>query len=144
MLNIIRVKNNEQLKDCLKIREKVFINEKGVPKEIENDKYDILTNECEHFLIMFDNTLVGTLRCFIKNEDEVIIQRFCIIKKYRKLGLGRKTLSFIENYYKNSKKTIKMDAKYEASKFYEKCGYKKISDIFIEANIEHVKMIKQL
>ena len=36
MINIIKVCDNEQLKKCLDIREKVFIIEKGVPKE--NDK----------------------------------------------------------------------------------------------------------
>lgn len=144
MLNIIRVNDNDKLKKCLKIREEVFTNEKGVPKEIENDKYDLLSNEYEHFLIVLDNKEVGTLRCNIEKEKEVIIQRFCILKEYRRLGLGRKTLEYIENYYKKSKEIIKMDAKYEVSGFYEKCGYKKISDVFIEANIKHIKMIKSL
>lgn len=26
--------------------------------------------------------------------------------------------------------------------FYEKCGYRKNSEVFLEVNIEHIKMIK--
>lgn len=144
MLDIIKVNNNEDLKKCLNMREKVFVEEKNVPIEIENDCYDIITENCDHFLIIYDNKIVGTLRCYVKEKNEVKLQRFCILKEYRKLGIGKKVLSHIENYYKNYKETIKMDAKYEALGFYEKCGYKKISDVFMEANVEHIKMIKYL
>lgn len=144
MLNIIKVSNKEDLKKCLDIREKVFIEEKKVPIEIENDCYDIITEACDHFLIKYENKTVGTLRCYVKEKDEVKLQRFCILKEYRKLGIGKEVLAYIENYYKNYKKVIKMDAKYEALVFYEKCGYKKISEVFIEANIEHIAMIKYI
>ena len=144
MLDIIKVNNNENLKDCLEIREKVFIEEKNVPVEIENDCYDKITEECDHFLIKLDNENVGTLRCYLKDENQVKLQRFCILREYRKLGIGKKVLSYIENYYKINKKAIIMDAKYEAVGFYEKCGYKKVSDVFIEADIEHITMLKNI
>ena len=144
MLDIIVVKNENDLNKCLEIRNKVFIEEKNVPIEIERDNYDLITENCTHFLVKYDNKCIGTLRCNVEEKDVVKIQRFCILKEYRKLGIGKNVLIFIEDYYKANKKMIKMDAKYEALSFYEKCGYKKVSDIFIEANIEHITMAKSI
>lgn len=96
-------------------------------------------------MIEYSSNKVGTIRCLKDDEDTIKIQRFCILKEYRKLGIGRKVLEYLEDYYKNlQKKKIIMDAKYSVSNFYEICGYKKISDIFIEAGIEHIKMEKNL
>ncbi|MBR4745284.1 MAG: hypothetical protein IK070_01060, partial [Clostridia bacterium] len=37
----------------------------------------------------------------------VIVQRFCILREYRKLGIGKNVLTFVEDYYKNNKRIIK-------------------------------------
>ena len=39
-LEVIEASNTKQISDCLKIREEVFINEQGVPKEEELDELD--------------------------------------------------------------------------------------------------------
>lgn len=144
-LEIIKVENIENLNECLKIRNEVFIKEKNVPKEIEVDEYDYLNNKCDHFIIEYEKKKIGTLRCLNVDSNIIKIQRFCFLKEYRKLGLGKATLNYIENYYRQkNKKKIIMDAKYGVYKFYEKCGYEKNSDVFIEANIEHIRMIKNI
>lgn len=59
--------------------------------------------------------------------------------------MGKESLAYLERYYsKNGVAEIVMDAKFEVCGFYEKCGYEKVSDIFIEAGIEHIKMRKSL
>lgn len=134
-----------RLSRCLQIRNAVFTVEKMVPKEIEVDEYDSLNHMCDHFLIQSHETDVGTVRCLHVSENTIRVQRFCFLKAYRGLGLGKAVMSCIEDYYcdRNVIK-IELDAKYEVYGFYEKCGYKRISDIFIEADIEHVKMVKEL
>ena len=59
--------------------------------------------------------------------------------------MGKESLAYLERYYsKNGVAEIVMDAKFEVYGFYKKCGYEKVSDIFIEAGIEHIKMRKSL
>ncbi len=144
-IKVSKINDEKLLKEALKIRNTVFTIEKGVSESIEVDENDVLNEKCDHFMIEYSSNKVGTIRCLKDDEDTIKIQRFCILKEYRKLGIGRKVLEYLEDYYKNlQKKKIIMDAKYSVSNFYEICGYKKISDIFIEAGIEHIKMEKNL
>ena len=143
-LNIIKVKNEKEFKEYAKIRHDVFTIEKNVPVDIEVDEYDTLNSVCDHFLIAYNHQNIGAIR-IMKEKDHIRFQRFCILNEYRKLGIGRKIVSYIEEYYKNRNiYHIVMDAKYEVYPFYEKCGYHCVSDKFIEANIPHIKMEKDL
>lgn len=144
MIHIILARTNDTLYECLKIRRKVFIEEKNVPENIEIDEYDVLGGKCEHFMISAKAGAIGTLRCMHSDDSTVKLQRFCILPQYRGLGIGRKTLDFVEEYYRDkSVSHIELDAKFEVAPFYEKCGYTVISDKFLEAGIPHVKMAKE-
>ncbi len=144
-IKVLKINDNNILNDALEIRKKVFTDEKSVPRNIEHDKYDESLDLCDHFIIIYNDIKVGTLRCLNVGDNTVQLQRFCFLKDYRNLGLGKKTLTFIEDFYKNQGiNSIIMDAKYQVSGFYEKCGYIKRSEIFVEAGIEHVKMSKNL
>lgn len=143
-ITIYKVETFADLEKCLNIRYQVFTLEKGVPKDIEVDRFDNMESVCDHFLILKDNEPCGTLRC-MNVDDSIKVQRFCILKDFRNFGIGKTAMEFVEEYYKKIGKTkIQMDSKYSVYKFYEKCGYKQVSDVFIEANIEHIKMIKEL
>lgn len=144
-LKILIVKNQQDLDACLKIRNIVFVKEKRVSEEIEKDEYDFLDSKCDHFLLKYQNKAIGTCRCLYDQIDGIKLQRLCILKEYRKLGFGSRILHWLEDYYNTrNKKYILMDAKYQVVGFYEKCGYQKISDTFIEAGIEHITMMKNL
>lgn len=144
-LKILLVEDINTLNECLEIRNEVFVKEKNVPKKIENDKYDYLNNICDHFIIEYNNKKVGTFRCIHEDISTIKLQRFCFLKKYRNLGIGKKTLEYIESYYRHKdKKVINLDAKYQVYRFYEKCGYEKSSDVFTELNIKHIKMTKNI
>ena len=142
---IIKVESEDDLNACLEIREKVFIEEKGVPREIENDKYDCLRDDCEHFLVSYDGQPVGTVRVRALDDKTVMLQRFCFLRQCRGLGLGAKTVESIGKRCKNLGKTkIVVEAKYSASPFYEKCGFMAVSDIFCEVGVKHIKMEKEI
>ena len=144
-LKILKVDNTDLLGCCLAIRNTVFIEEKQVSREIEVDRYDCLNKKCAHFLIQYGEKDVGAVRCLNISENTVKVQRFCILKEYRNLGFGKTAMEYIENYYKKRGKTeIILDAKFSVCGFYEKYGYDKISDVFTEAGVPHVKMIKNI
>lgn len=143
-LNIIKIEDEDTFKTYAKIRYDVFTLEKHVPSEIEVDQYDALDNICDHFLIIYNFQNIGAIR-IMKEKSFIRFQRFCILKEFRQLGIGKQVISYIEKYYKDKNiYHIVMDAKYEVYPFYEKCGYHCVSDKFIEANIPHIKMEKDL
>lgn len=144
-IEFCKADNIVTLERCLEIRNTVFCVEKGVPREIEVDEHDCLSEICNHFLIRYEENDAGAIRCLYTSSDTIRIQRLCFLKEYRGLGLGKALIEYIEAYYRNRGITkITLDSKYEVSGFYEKCGYKKISDVFIEANVEHIKMMKEI
>lgn len=144
-INIAKVENEEMLRQCLAIRNDVFTVEKGVPKSIEVDEFDTLNEQCEHFLIKYNDDNAGTVGCVKESGNTVRIQRFCFYSRFRGCGLGKESLEYLERYYSEvGIIKIVMDAKFEVCGFYEKCGYERVSDVFIEAGIEHIKMEKSL
>lgn len=143
--DIKKVSDENELKICLEIRRTVFIEEKNVPAEIENDEYDCLDGRSEHFLVFADKKPVGTVRMLFTDSDCVKLQRLCFLKEYRGFGLGSRTVEYLEERYRSlGKKKIFMEAKFAVSPFYEKCGYKAVSDIFYEVGIKHIKMEKEI
>lgn len=143
-IDIIKVKDKKTFQEYAKIRHDVFTIEKNVPVEIEVDQYDTLNSICDHFLIVYNQKSIGAIR-IMKEKNKIHFQRFCLLKQYRHLGIGKQIILEIEKYYKERNiYQVVMDAKYEVYPFYEKCGYHCTSDIFIEANIPHIKMKKDL
>lgn len=73
------------------------------------------------------------------------MERVAVLKDYRKHGIGRELMKYIETIAKNngySKATL--NGQIQAQPFYESLGYKAEGDVFLEENIEHVTMKKTL
>lgn len=144
MFDIIIAEDEHTLSECLRMREEVFVHEKKVDPNIERDENDILGGECEHFLITEDGESIGALRC-TPLYDTVYLQRFCVLRDRRRNGAGRMVMQLIEKYYKTlGIEKIELDAKCSSQEFYENCGYKVISERFVEADVLHVKMLKEI
>ena len=138
---IIKVKTQSELDECIKIRREVFVREQNVPAEIETDSYDITDGECVHFLILCDGVPSGTFRCRPEGKKSLRLQRFCLLPGVRGKGFGKKVLEYIENYCREfSFEEIVLDSQYPVIGFYEKFGFVTVSDVFEEAGILHVKM----
>lgn len=142
---IIKANDNDILKQSLEVRRLVFTVEKGISQELEVDSFDVLDSACDHFLVRYNGENVGAFRCMHKSDNIIKLQRFCFLNSHRGLGLGRNALEFTEDYYHNNGvKKIILDSQYPVKDFYEKCGYKTVSNIFMEVNIPHVKMEKEI
>lgn len=143
MLEIKVIETNEDLEKALKIRREVFVEEHNVPENIELDEFDTLESQCTHYLVSLDKKPIGTIRCNLVSGATVKVQRFCFLPEHRKSGFGRKLLEFIENdLSEKGYSYFFLEAKFSVYPFYEKCGYKKVSDIFYEVGVPHVKMEK--
>lgn len=134
----------DRIADCIEIRRRVFVEEQGVPWELEVDGFDEPDSPCEHFLMLDGDTPFGTFRAYFETEDTVHLQRFCILKEYRGRGFGRAAMEFIRNYYRDKAARITFGAQCTAIPFYEKCGCVCTSDVFLDAGLPHRTMVLEL
>ncbi len=143
-MEFITAKTEDLYQECLKIRFEVFVSEQEVPEEEEIDKYEA---DCEHFLVVMDSQYVGTARYRRKdpNDNVVKIERVAVVKPYRGEGVGRALMQHVHEVAKASGYThAELGAQIQAVPFYSSLGYEKISDMFLDAGIEHFMMRKEL
>lgn len=140
MFNIVTTPT--MMEDALQIRKDVFVKEQGVPLENEIDQFE----EVATHVIGYDSDHIpfatGRFRPII---DGVKIERVAVIASHRKYGYGQLLMQFLESCAKQqgySKLTL--NAQCHAKLFYEALGYKSIGDTFMEENIEHIVMTKEI
>ncbi|MFB9329011.1 GNAT family N-acetyltransferase [Paenibacillus aurantiacus] len=140
-MNTKQATTKDDLEAVYRIRKIVFVDEQGVSAEEEYDEHE---EKAEHVLVYHEGRPVGTGRVRVV-EDMAKMERICILPDYRKLGLGRHIMDALESIAQaKGLKKAKLHAQTQAEPFYEKLAYKRISDVFLEADIPHVAMVKAL
>jgi predicted GNAT family N-acyltransferase len=132
------------LETAFHIRKEVFVKEQAVPLADEFDSFDEIGEQCKHILVYYNELPVGTGRIrFIDGTGK--LERICILKDYRKYGLGKVIIQTLEEIARNEQATkVKLHGQTQAEGFYKKLGYETSSDIFMEDGIPHILMTKVL
>jgi len=131
--------NNPEDQQTLKlIRHEVFIQEQGVPESMEWDQFDSVSS---HFLACQQEQPIGCVRLLPTGH----IGRMAVLEKWRRQGVATALLETCESHArgKNIPET-RLSAQTQAIPFYEKAGYRIISDPYLDAGILHQDMIKIL
>ncbi|MDX8045813.1 GNAT family N-acetyltransferase [Gracilibacillus sp. S3-1-1] len=138
-MDLQQVNNEQELQDAYKVRFDVFVEEQGVPKELEIDE---LENEAVHFIGYENGQPVAASRMrFVDGYAKM--ERICIAKSERKKGYGRDILLFMEEAAKEKgMQKAKLNAQTHAEAFYQSLGYQTVSGEFMDAGIPHVTMTK--
>ena len=128
----------------LDIRNKVFAIGQNCPYDIE-----VVPNEekeAKHFLIYFKDEPVGTIRYRQTGEREFKLERFAVLEEYRGHGYGKEVFLYLVNRLEEDYNpcTIWFNAQYQLLEYYQKLGFVKEGETFYEANIKHIKMIKEI
>lgn len=139
-----RITLKDDLQVAFAIRKEVFVEEQGVPLEDEFDEFDLLNGLAEHVLVYYHEQPVGTGR--VRWVDGLgKLERICILEPYRKYGLGKVIISALEVIAKEKGVSqVKLHGQTQAEGFYEKLGYQKSSNMFMEDGIPHILMMKEL
>ena len=139
MKPVCKIANTEEeLWEAHSIRREVFIIEQGVSESLEMDKHDA---NALHVLCNVNGIPVGTGRVEFLNEG-VKIGRVAVLEPYRGQGAGRLIVRFlIEESRKRSEGQIFANVQLEVVDLYEKLGFVGEGDKFMEAGIEHVRMV---
>ncbi|RPK03203.1 hypothetical protein BSBH6_02673 [Bacillus subtilis] len=142
-MNIKRITTETDLHVAKDIRKTVFIEEQQVSESDEFDQFDTLNEQCQHVLVYHKNLPVGTGRVRIVDQTGKL-ERICILKPYRKFGLGKVIISGLENIMKEKGiSAFKLHGQTQAAGFYKKLGYQITSQEFMEDGIPHVLMTKE-
>ncbi|MFC4771178.1 GNAT family N-acetyltransferase [Enterococcus hermanniensis] len=129
--------------DAVRIRQKVFVQEQGVPSTLEIDENEAYA---VHFVLYTeDQKAAATVRLLPLDEETFKLQRMAVLKEYRGLNLGAAIVEEAERFAKQHRfKTIELGAQLSAEKFYQKLGYSAYGEIFQDAGIDHIHMKKDL
>lgn len=132
----------DDLDMCLALRIKVFVEEQGVPLEMERDADD---DSSQHYLAWLDDQAVGTARV-IRDGTLAKIGRVCLLPKARGGGRGaaliRAILSELEQNGDVSR--VALGAQVSAIGFYEALGFEAYGEDYDDAGIPHRNMARSL
>ena len=127
--------------DALAIRKAVFIDEQKVPQswEIEHEAGPI------YFVGYLDAKPAVCARALLENENTWHIQRVACLKEFRRQGLAKKLLQYIEHKAKENKLAyLTLGAQDQAQGFYLSLGYHVVGAGFLDAGINHHRMDKKI
>ena len=141
----------DQLYDFLKLRIDVFVVEQtcyypdldGDKNQLDRDK------ETLHVLGYQNDTLVAYLRILAQGQsydNYISIGRVAIAEQARGTGLGHELMTQALKLCQQNfpKQNIKISAQEHLANYYQKHGFKQVSQMYLEDDIPHVAMLKDV
>ena len=120
-----------------RIREAVFINEQSVAPELEWDSED---SQAIHFLALEDDYPIGTARLLSDGH----IGRVSVLRDWRGLKVGERLMqAAIAEAEQRGLRQQRLSAQVHATAFYERLGFRIVSDEYLEAGIPPVDMLRE-
>lgn len=124
----------EARQQCMSIRETVFVQEQGVPPELEMDEFD---QQAQHALAVLEGVAVATGRILSDGH----IGRIAVLKQYRGRGIGAALVRCLTEYaLQQGWRRVYLGSQLHAQAFYERLGFQRYGDVFLDAGIEHCWM----
>lgn len=131
-----------ELYRILQLRNQVFY----VEQHCDDLDLDDKDQQSLHVTIYDTDILVGYARLLPPglSYPEMSIGRVAVSASYRGKGLGRllmdKSITYLEHHFGAG--PVKISAQRYLEQFYRSLGFETISEVYLEAGIEHLKMRK--
>lgn len=120
------------------IRSLVFQSEQGVAADLEFDGKD---EAAQHLLASLNGQAVGTARIRLLNAQIAKIERVAVLKAARGSGIGKQLMiEALALLTKANMAEVQIHAQTAVQTFYQQLGFEPEGDIFVEAEIPHIKM----
>ena len=119
------------------IRYAVFVEEQGIPAELEIDDHDSIA---EHALAFVDGQCVATARIYLDEQgpSKAKIGRMAVLREFRGQGIGTALLGeSIRAGMMQGANVFELHAQQSAVPFYAKLQFKPDGAIFDEVGIPH-------
>jgi predicted GNAT family N-acyltransferase len=125
--------------ELYRIRWLVFVEEQGVPEELEQDEFDAA---CWHVLA---RDSAGQPIATGRLRQDGRLGRLAVLKPWRGRGVGKALVMWLLALARQKElDTVQLHAQTQASDFYEGLGFRVAGAPFIEAGIPHCKMLLRL
>lgn len=134
---------HELQSQALPLRVAVFVQEQGVPAELEYDEFD---QTATHAVVLGPhNQAIATGRLLLTDQGLAKIGRLAVDRSHRGEGLGKLILMALVEHAKSSGASIvKLHARCDAEQFYQRLGFEVRGERFMEAGTLHVLMVLKL
>lgn len=121
------------------VRRAVFIDEQRVPEALE---WDGLDPRCVHALAEdAEGRPIGTARLLPDGH----IGRMAVLQSWRRKGVGGALLcAMLSEARRRGLRVVHLHAQVHAAPFYERYGFAREGETFLEAGIPHVRMVRNL
>jgi predicted GNAT family N-acyltransferase len=124
--------------EAKRIRFAVFVEEQGVPPELEMDDHDA---QCVHALAYSEGRAIGTGRLLPDGH----IGRMAVLKEWRGRGAGRALLRrLIDAARRRGDREVLLSSQTHALGFYRAEGFEPEGAVYEEAGIPHQAMRRRL
>lgn len=121
---------------ALEIRKKVFIHEQHVTRDLEVENEE----QARYYLVTENGKPAGTGR-WRETEEGIKLERFAVLPEYRNRQLGTLILKKVLDDLKTYEKKIYLHSQLRAVPYYERQGFVKVGEMFVEAGIRHYTMV---
>jgi predicted GNAT family N-acyltransferase len=141
-ITVRQARDDAEVAAAMDLRVRVFVDEQGVSPEEELDHLD----EASLQIVGLDDTgVIATCRLRDLGDSEWKLERMAVDRRRRGFGVGARLLEGAEREARESgAREMVLHAQRRAEPFYAAHGYVAEGDIFMEAEIEHVRMRKGL
>jgi predicted GNAT family N-acyltransferase len=137
MTEVREARGDEERSAVFELRHEVFVQEQGVPLDLELDEHD---DDALHLVALDGERIVGTCRVVGAKFGRLVVARDA-----RGRGIGSALLEESEDRVRaQGHARMTLDAQTSAVGLYERAGYTAVGDVFVDAGIEHVTMEKSL
>jgi predicted GNAT family N-acyltransferase len=141
VIEVREARDDAEREAALALRHAVFVDEQGVPAELEVDEHD---EAALHLVALDDGRLVGTCR-LVSDGPRAKFGRLVVARSARGGGIGNALLGEAERRARaEGASEMVLTAQTAAMGLYERAGYTARGEVFLDAGIEHMTMEKAL
>ena len=139
------VETPAELEGAFSLRIRVFVGEQGVPADIELDDADT-DPDTVHAVALHNSVVIATGRLLPDVDGKgPHIGRMAVEQDWRRGGVGGQVLHFLEEQGRAlGFRQITLHAQEYVKSFYAGQGYREVGEMFLEVDIPHREMVKEL
>jgi predicted GNAT family N-acyltransferase len=141
VIEVCETRDDGERDAALALRERVFVDEQGVPLSEEIDGFDAAAT---HVVAVEDGAVIGTCR-LVLDGDTAKLSRMVVARDHRRRGVGAALLAESDRIARGwSARRIVLNAQTQAMGVYASAGYDAHGSPFMDAGIEHRTMERHL
>ena len=129
-------------KGLVRLRLEVYVDEQKVPIEEELDQYD---PDATHLVAVQNGEVIGTLRVVRLDETTSRIGRLAVAEPYRHKKIATRLMEqALEICREKGARRVVLDSQVTVVPFYEPFGFVTEGEVFVDAGIDHLRMVLTL